>query len=46
MVVLKRGQAVDSVCAESITLVPVFNRNNRRGKCVCVCVCVRDGQWG
>ncbi len=40
MVVLKRGQAVDSVCAESITLVPVFNRNNRRGKCVCVCV------WG
>jgi len=30
---------VVSVCAESITLVPVFNRNNRRGKCVCVCVC-------
>ncbi len=28
-----------SVCAESITLVPVFNRNNRRGKCVCVYVC-------
>ncbi len=32
-----------SVCAESITLVPMLNRNNRRGKCVCVCVCVCEG---
>lgn len=32
MVVLRLGWAIFSVCAESITLVPVFNRNNRRGK--------------
>lgn len=32
MVVLRLGRAIGSVCAESITLLPVFNGNNRRGK--------------
>lgn len=32
MVVLRLGRAIGSVCAESITLLPLFNGNNRRGK--------------